>query len=152
MVDLVQFRSGACGGIFRASRMERAMDSDLTGSAGATTGPVALILRLESAAALTVALLAHALLDFGWLALGLLFLAPDLMTAGYATARRIGTVCSNAVHTHPAPPAILAVASHGGVGSLALFALAWVAHVGFDRIIVGCGARSGTPRRSVTAE
>lgn len=100
---------------------------------GAVRGPVALILRLEGAAALVAAVLAYGVLGGGWGIFALLFLLPDLSFAGYAVNQRLGAHLYNAAHTYlsPAVLALAGLAFHEP--AVWRIALIWAAHVGFDR-------------------
>ena len=72
---------------------------------------------------------------FGWLALVLLALAPDLAMIGYAAGERAGAATYDIVHTEALPIA-LARRRRGRRRDLALqLALIWLAHIGADRML-----------------
>ena len=94
-----------------------------------------LLLRLEGAALFAAALVLYFHEGFGWLALVLLALAPDLAMLGYSAGPRVGAVAYDLAHTEAFPVA-LAVAGVVADGELALqLALIWLAHIGADRLL-----------------
>jgi hypothetical protein len=94
-----------------------------------------LLLHLEGAAVLAGSLVLYFHEGFGWLALVLLVLAPDLAMAGYAAGERIGSVTYDLAHNEVLPIA-LGVAGVLADGGLALqLALIWLAHTGLDRLV-----------------
>ena len=105
------------------------------GAAGATTGDVTAILRLEGLAALLAAVLAYSHFDGNWLAFALLFLIPDLSMLGYLVDRATGAVAYNAGHTYLSPALLALIGFAAGAPLLYGPALIWVAHIGFDRLL-----------------
>ena len=102
-----------------------------------------LLLRLEGAAVLAGSLVLYFHEGFGWLALVLLVLAPDLAMVGYAAGERVGSVTYDLAHNEVIPIA-LGVAGLLAGGSLAVqVALIWLAHIGMDRL-VGYGLKYPT--------
>lgn len=102
-------------------------------AAGAVTGGVRWLLRLEGLAAFALALLLYSHADNSWLLFAALILAPDLSMIGFLAGPRIGARAYNALHSYIGP-LLLA----GGLmlldRSLAL-PLIWTAHIGFDRTL-----------------
>jgi Domain of unknown function (DUF4260) len=95
----------------------------------------ALLLRLEGAAALVASLVLYFHEGFGWLALVVLALAPDLAMVGYAAGERVGAAAYDLAHTELLPIA-LAVLGVVADRDLALqLALIWLAHIGADRLL-----------------
>jgi hypothetical protein len=94
-----------------------------------------LLLRLEGAAVLAGSLALYFDQDFGWLALVVLLLAPDLTMIAYAAGPRVGAMAYDIAHTEALPVAL------GVVGLLATetrpvqLALIWLAHIGADRLL-----------------
>jgi|JI10StandDraft_1071094.scaffolds.fasta_scaffold75647_3 hypothetical protein len=112
-------------------------------AAGATHGVPRLLLRLEGAVVLAVALSAYAHLGGRWGWFAALFLVPDLSLLGYLANARVGAVAYNAAHSYVGP-ALLALAAFAlGAPSLLLGVAIWVAHVGFDRML-GYGLKYAT--------
>jgi hypothetical protein len=94
-----------------------------------------LLLRLEGAAVLAGSLALYFDQGFGWLALVVLLLAPDLAMVAYAAGPRAGAVAYDITHLEALPLAV------GVVGVLAAetrpvqLALIWLAHIGADRLL-----------------
>ena len=101
------------------------------------------LLRLEGAAVLAGALALYFDRGYGWLALVLLVLAPDVSMLGYLAGPKVGARAYDLVHTEVWPVAL------GVVGVLAdervavQLALIWLAHIGLDRVL-GYGLKYGT--------
>ena len=113
----------------------RDLTNSPAGSAGATTGGVAVVLRLEGLLVLGVAVAGYRLLGQGWPMFALLFLVPDLSMLGYLVDRRVGAASYNFGHSYLSP-GVLALAGLGlGMPVLWALALIWVAHIGFDRAL-----------------
>lgn len=104
-------------------------------SVGAATGVPALILRLEAAAVLALALAAYARAGQGWLVFAALFLVPDLSMLGYLGGRRLGAIAYNIGHSYLVPVALGATGLMIGQPFLVSIALIWIAHIGFDRLL-----------------
>lgn len=99
---------------------------------GAVQGPVRTWLRIEGICMLAAALLAYRHYDFGWGALLVFFMAPDLSMLAYLRGPRIGAAVYNAAHALLGPSLLLA----WGLGrepALVQAALIWFAHIGFCR-------------------
>ncbi|MEX2466238.1 MAG: DUF4260 domain-containing protein [Gemmatimonadota bacterium] len=94
------------------------------------------LLRIEGAVVLTASVLvwAHAA-DGSWLLFALLFLVPDLSMLGYLKGPRVGAIAYNMGHTYTAPALLAALAFVGAPAALWHFAIIWVAHIGFDRLL-----------------
>lgn len=93
------------------------------------------LLHLEGLAVLAVALALYVDAGYGWLALVLLFLAPDLSMLGYLGGPRLGSLTYDIVHTYALPVALAAVGVIGEGGSATQLALIWLAHIGLDRLL-----------------
>jgi hypothetical protein len=94
-----------------------------------------LLLRLEGAALLAASLVLYLHEGFGWVALVLLALAPDLSMIGYAAGRRVGAAAYDLAHTEVLPVALGVAGVVGGWGLATQLALIWLAHIGVDRLI-----------------
>ena len=102
---------------------------------GWASGGVGAVLRLEGAAAFVAAIALYGHADFSWLALVILFLAPDLSMLAYLVGPRAGALAYNLVHTYAlALPLALAGFAFGWPVASAL-ALIFIAHIGFDRML-----------------
>jgi Domain of unknown function (DUF4260) len=103
--------------------------------APAVAGSPRLLLRLEGAALLALALFLYPKVSDSWLLFAVLILAPDLSMAGYLAGPRVGAFLYNAAHMTLGPIA-LAIAGflYPAVVLIAL-ALIWLAHIGIDRAL-----------------
>ena len=99
------------------------------------TGLPRLLLRLEGACVLAVALWLYAHHGAGRLVFALLFLAPDLSMFGYLLGPRTGAHVYNAAHTYLLPFALAGLSLLFEGTWLLAVALIWTAHVGFDRLL-----------------
>jgi hypothetical protein len=106
-----------------------------TEAAGAATGAVRWLLRVEGLALLGAATALYWASGASWWLFALLFLAPDLSFAGYLAGPRWGAWAYNALHATIAPLGL-------AIGGLVMpwpmattVALIWLAHIGFDRAL-----------------
>jgi hypothetical protein len=101
------------------------------------------LLRLEGLAVAAGALVLYFDGGYGWLALALLVLAPDLSALGYVAGPRVGALTYDLAHTYAWPVAL----GVGGVlaesGTAMQLALIWATHIGVDRL-VGYGLKYPT--------
>jgi hypothetical protein len=103
--------------------------------AGAVTGGVRTLLRLEGLALLLGMTLLYAVWGGSWWVYVLLFLAPDLSFTAYLAGPRFGAIGYNAAHSYMAP-VMLMVLGFGTASPLTLsVAMIWLAHIGFDRAL-----------------
>ena len=109
----------------------------------ATTGGVALLLRIDGLAVLAAAVSAYAWLGGPWSLFALLLLAPDLAMLGYRLGPTVGAATYNAVHTTLAPAALGAAGLALGAPMMQALALIWIAHIGLDRAL-GFGLKYAT--------
>jgi hypothetical protein len=101
----------------------------------AVAGAPRLLLRLEGAALLVIAVMLYARTGASWWLFAVLALAPDLSFVGYLAGPRVGTAAYNAAHTTISPIA-LGLASLLAPSPLAMaIALIWLAHIGADRLL-----------------
>jgi Domain of unknown function (DUF4260) len=93
------------------------------------------LLRLEGLAVAAGALALYFDQGYGWLALILLALAPDLAALGYLAGPRVGALTYDLAHTYTWPIAL----GVGGVlaesGTATQLALIWATHIGADRLL-----------------
>jgi hypothetical protein len=94
-----------------------------------------LILHAEGAALLTVSLAAFHQLHGNWLLFALLFLWPDLLMLGYLVNTRVGASLYNLAHTEVLPLFLGAAAVFENWHNTLLFAIIWMAHIAFDRML-----------------
>jgi hypothetical protein len=107
-----------------------------------THGLVRLWLRLEGFAALIVSAWLYAQSESGWALFAILFLAPDLSLAAYLAGSRAGAGVYNVAHSYVLP-LVLVLLEIIGIPDLTPFALIWIAHISFDRL-VGFGLKYPT--------
>lgn len=108
--------------------------------AGATTGSVKTLLRIEGLALALACLAGYAATGASWWMFAILILAPDLSFVGFLAGTRIGAIAYDAAHT-TIGPLVLGVAGFLLGADLAVpLALIWGAHVGADRAL-GYGLR-----------
>jgi Domain of unknown function (DUF4260) len=93
------------------------------------------LLRLEGLALLVGALVVYFHLDYGWLLLLVLFLAPDLSFAGYLAGPAVGAWIYNVAHTTVGPIALAVVGVLADTDWCVQLALIWLAHIGIDRLL-----------------
>jgi hypothetical protein len=104
-------------------------------TAGAVTGGVRTLLRLEGLALLLGMTLLYAVWGGSWWIYALLFLAPDLSFTAYLAGPRCGAIGYNAAHSYMAPMTLM-VLGFGMASPLTLsVAMIWLAHIGFDRAL-----------------
>lgn len=94
-----------------------------------------LLLRLEGAAVLAGSLALYFDQGFGWLALVVLVLAPDLAMIAYAAGARAGAVAYDIAHTEALPVALGVAGVLATEASPVQLALIWLAHIGADRLL-----------------
>src|SRR5664280_2937982 len=106
-----------------------------TETAGAVTGGLKTLLRLEGLTLFAGMTLLYAVWGGSWLVYAILFLAPDLSFAGYLAGPRAGAIVYNAAHSYMAPMALMTI-GFGMASPLTLsIAMIWLAHIGFDRAL-----------------
>jgi hypothetical protein len=105
-----------------------------------------LLLRLEGAAVLAGSLALYFDQDFGWLALVVLALAPDLAAIGYMAGPRVGAAAYDIAHTEALPIALGVAGVLADEASAVQLALIWLVHIGADRLL-GYGLKYPTAFR-----
>jgi hypothetical protein len=103
--------------------------------AGAVTGGLRTLLRLEGLTLFVGMTLLYGVWDGSWWVYALLFLAPDLSFAAYLAGPRAGAIVYNAAHSYMAPMALMITGfalSSPLVLSIAMISLA---HIGIDRAL-----------------
>ncbi len=94
-----------------------------------------LLLHVEGLAVAAAALALYLHLDFGWLLLVVLALAPDLSMLGYLAGARAGAVAYDAAHTSALPLALSTAGVLAGSDLPVQLALIWLVHIGADRLL-----------------
>jgi hypothetical protein len=110
-------------------------DSASAEAAGAVTGGIRTLLRLEGLTLFAGMTLLYAVWDGSWWVYAVLFLVPDISFAAYLAGPRPGAIVYNAAHSYMAPVALM-VTGFGLSSPLVLsIALIWLAHIGIDRAL-----------------
>src|SRR5262249_11097350 len=105
--------------------------------------PPAILLRLEGAALFFCGIFFYHSLGAGWILFVTLCLWPDVSMLGYLVNPKLGSRLYNLVHTEVLPAALAASSFALHRTSLLAFALIWLCHIGFDRLI-GAGLKYPT--------
>jgi hypothetical protein len=111
--------------------------------AGAVTGGLRTMLRLEGLALFLGMTLLYWVWDGSWWVYAALFLAPDLSFLAYIWGSRFGAMLYNAVHTYMVPMALMTVGFTTAEPLVLSIAMIWLAHIGFDRAL-GYGMKYST--------
>ena len=116
--------------------------TDIAGAetAGAVTGGLRTLLRLEGLTLFTGMTLLYAVWGGSWWVYAILFLVPDLSFAAYLAGPRFGAVIYNAAHSYLALMVTGFAASEPLILSIAMI---WLAHIGIDRAL-GYGLKYST--------
>ena len=112
------------------------MTDTMSGTAGAVTGGVRIMLRLEGLGLLVLAVLLYANAHLCWLAFAVFFLAPDVSFLGYLAGPRVGAIVYNIAHDTFIPIMLVVGGFFLAANYIVLAtALIWLAHIGFDRAL-----------------
>ncbi|HKD28001.1 MAG TPA: DUF4260 domain-containing protein, partial [Xanthobacteraceae bacterium] len=103
--------------------------------APAVTGTPRVLLRLEGACVLIIAIVLYSRLAESWWLFAILFLAPDLSFLGYLAGPRIGAIAYNLLHTIAGPILLALAGLFVPYEPAVAVALIWLAHCGFDRAL-----------------
>jgi len=104
-------------------------------TAGAVTGSVATLLRLEGLVVAVATAVLYARTGASWWMFAGLWLAPDLSMLAYMRRPCLGAKYYNAAHTYllPGVLGLLGLLLHANM--LVPVALIWVNHIGVDRLL-----------------
>lgn len=104
-------------------------------TAGAVTGSVATLLRLEGLVVAVATAVLYARTGASWWMFAGLWLAPDLSMLAYLRRPCLGAKYYNAAHTYllPGVLGLLGLLLHANM--LVPVALIWVNHIGVDRLL-----------------
>jgi hypothetical protein len=92
-----------------------------------------LVLRIECLLVLLITIYAFHQLGGSWWLFGAVFVGVDLFLLGYLANAHVGGIVYNLGHSYILPRLILLGSLLAGLDGLVLFALAWNAHISFDR-------------------
>ena len=104
-------------------------------AAGAVTGGVNILLRLEGLTLFLGMILLYAVWGGSWLSFAVLFLVPDLSFLAYLADAKTGAVVYNAAHSYLAPVALMTSGFAIGDPLTLSIAMIWLAHIGIDRAL-----------------
>jgi len=104
------------------------------------------LLHIEGAAIFALSLFFYRQGHYGWGLYALLFLAPDLSMLGYLANVKIGSATYNLLHTSIFPIGVLLFALVRAEAGPLPYALIWISHIGFDRML-GYGLKYPTQFR-----
>jgi hypothetical protein len=104
-------------------------------AAGAVTGGVRILLRLEGLTLFAGMLLLYWIWGGSWWVFAILFLAPDLSFIAYLSDAKTGAIVYNAAHSYMAPVALLTTGFATGEPLTLSLAMIWLAHIGIDRAL-----------------
>ena len=112
-------------------------------AAGAVTGGLRTMLRLEGLTLFAGMTLLYAVWGGSWWIYAILFLVPDLSFAAYLAGPRIGAIVYNAAHSYMAPVALMTAGFALASPLVLSIAMIWLAHIGIDRAL-GYGLKYAT--------
>ena len=104
-------------------------------AAGAVTGGVNILLRLEGLTLFLGMILLYAVWGGSWLLFAVLFLVPDLSFLAYLADAKTGAVVYNAAHSYLAPVALMTSGFAIGDPLTLSIAMIWLGHIGIDRAL-----------------
>jgi hypothetical protein len=104
-------------------------------AAGAATGGVRILLRLEGLTLFLGMVLLYAVWGGSWWVFALLFLVPDLSFAAYLAGPQTGAVIYNTAHSYLLPVALMTVGFALPEPLILSIAMIWLAHIGIDRAL-----------------
>jgi hypothetical protein len=104
-------------------------------TAGAATGGVNILLRLEGLALFIGMTLLYGIWDGSWWVYVILFLVPDISFAAYLAGPKFGALVYNAAHSYLGPMALMTTGFASGEPLTLSIAMIWLAHIGIDRAL-----------------
>jgi hypothetical protein len=104
-------------------------------AAGAVTGGLRTLLRLEGLTLFVGMTLLYAVWDGSWWVYAILFLVPDLSFAAYLAGPKAGAIVYNAAHSYMAPMALMTTGFALSSPLVLSIAMIWLAHIGIDRAL-----------------
>jgi Domain of unknown function (DUF4260) len=117
--------------------MENTPMADLanTDAAGAVTGGLRTMLRLEGLTLFIGMTLLYAVWGGSWWIYAILFLAPDLSFAAYLAGPKVGAIVYNTAHSYMVPVTLLTLGFALASPLTLSIAMIWMAHIGIDRTL-----------------
>ena len=93
------------------------------------------LLQIEGAAVFVLSLFLYHFIGAGWIWFLVLFLWPDILMLGYLANVKLGASLYNLAHAEVLPLALAGISMTLQRKELLPFALIWMAHIGFDRMM-----------------
>ena len=93
------------------------------------------LLHTEGAAVFVLSLFLYHFIGASWVWFLILFLWPDIFMLGYLANVRLGASLYNLAHTEVFPLVLAGLSLTLHRTALLPFALIWMAHIGFDRMM-----------------
>ena len=93
------------------------------------------LVRTEGGAVAFAAIVLYFHLDYSWLLLVVLVLAPDLSMLGYLAGPTIGAATYDAAHTYAFPVVLATLGVLTDADVAVQVGLIWLTHIGVDRAI-----------------
>ena len=104
-------------------------------AAGAVTGGIRIMLRLEGLTLFSGMVLLYAVWGGSWWLYLILFLVPDISFAAYLSGPRFGAMIYNTMHTYLIPIPLMVIGLGLEAPLLLSIAIIWLAHIGIDRAL-----------------
>ena len=104
-------------------------------TAGAVSGGLRTMLRLEGLMLFAGMTLLYAVWDGSWWVYAILFLVPDLSFVAYLAGPKAGAVVYNAAHSYMAPMMLMTSGFALSSPLVLSIAMIWLAHIGIDRAL-----------------
>ena len=104
-------------------------------TAGAVSGGLRTMLRLEGLMLFAGMTLLYAVWDGSWWVYAILFLVPDLSFVAYRAGPKAGAVVYNAAHSYMAPMMLMTSGFALSSPLVLSIAMIWLAHIGIDRAL-----------------
>jgi hypothetical protein len=104
-------------------------------TAGAVTGGLRTLLRLEGLTLFAGMTLLYGVWGGYWWVYAILFLAPDLSFVAYLAGPRVGAIIYNVAHSYMAPMTLMVTRFALASPLVLSIAMIWLAHIGFDRAL-----------------
>jgi uncharacterized protein DUF4260 len=110
-------------------------DTATSETAGAVSGGLRTMLRLEGLVLFVGMTLLYAVWDGSWWVYAVLFLVPDLSFVAYLAGPKAGAIVYNAAHSYMAPVALMTSGFALNSPLVLSIAMIWLAHIGIDRAL-----------------
>jgi hypothetical protein len=110
-------------------------DIPKTEQAGAVSGGLRILLRLEGLTLFAGMTLLYAVWEGSWWVYAIVILVPDLSFVAYLAGPRAGAIVYNAAHSYMAPMSLMTAGFALSSPLVLSIAMIWLAHIGIDRAL-----------------